>query len=240
MSEETNGSDHAKGRIYTDILRRIVTGDLAPGQRLVEEELARTYNVSRTPIREILFVLTRDGLVEHFRNRGARVVSFNADEVEQIFDIRNALECLSIRSASRNMALKDLLEFARRLERLDGLHGPRWDHQRVQIDLELHRFIISHCGNRRLIAYLENISLLIHSLRVISSDAERAGLAAQEHLDVVRALLRRDSELAERLMQQHLENSKRKLLELVFQGRATTERRLASTSPETIGVLPLR
>jgi DNA-binding GntR family transcriptional regulator len=179
-------------------------------------------------------------LVEHIPNRGARVVSFNPDDVEQIYDIRNALECLSIRGATRNLALKDLLDFVRRLERLDRRNGPRWDQQRVEIDLELHRFIVSHCGNRRLATYLENISLLTHSLRVISGDSERLDLAVREHLDIVRALLRRDSELAERLMRVHIENSKRKVLDLVLQGRATVAQRLASTSRETIQPLPLR
>jgi len=240
MTAETNGSDHLKARIYADFLRRIVTGKLAPGQRLVEEKLARMYNVSRTPIREILFVLTRDGLVEHIRNRGASIVSFKPDDVEEIYNIRNALECLSIRSASRNLPLNDLLDFERRLQGLGRVPEAKWNRQHLQIDLELHWFIISHCKNRRLVAYMHNISLLSHSLRCIGSTAERRRLGAQEHLDIVRALLRRDSPLAERLLRGHIENSKRNVLELFLQRRARTAPRLASKSPETIGPLFLR
>jgi len=221
MVVKTSDGGHAKAGIYTDILRRIVTGKLAPGQRLIEEDLARAYRVSRTPIREILFVLTRDGLVEHLRNRGASVVSFTPDEVEQIYDIRNALECLSLRSASRNMPLNDLLDLERRLDRLNRLRGRRWNQQRMAVDLELHRFITSHSGNRRLVAYLENISLLIDSLGLIGySDDERVQRGGQEHLDIVRALLRRDAEHAERLLRGHIENSKRSVLELFLQRRS--------------------
>ena len=221
MVVKTSDDDHLKARIYTDILRRIVTGRLAPGQRLVEEELARTYKVSRTPIREILFVLTRDGLVEHVRNRGARVVAFTPDDVEQIYDIRNALECLSLRSASRNMPLNDLHDLERRLDWVNRLRGRRWNQRRMEIDLELHRFITSRCGNRRLVAYLENISLLIHSLRLIGySNDERVQRGGQEHLDIVRALLRRDPEQAEHRLRGHIENSKRSVLELFLQRRA--------------------
>jgi DNA-binding GntR family transcriptional regulator len=225
MVVKTSDDDHLKARIYTDILRRIVTGKLAPGQRLIEEDLARAYKVSRTPIREILFVLTRDGLVEHLRNRGASVVSFTPDDVEQIYDIRNALECLSIRSACRNMPLNDLHDLERRLDKLNRLRGRKWNQQRMETDLELHRLITSHCGNRRLVAHLGNISLLIESLGLIGySDDERVQRGAQEHLDIVRALLRRDAEQAERLLREHIENSKRSVLALFLQRRAKSNR----------------
>jgi DNA-binding GntR family transcriptional regulator len=210
--------ERLKSNIYADILGKIMSGAFPPGRRLVEEELAAPYRVSRTPIREVLFALEKDGLVERTHNRGAKVVSFTPDDVEEIYEIRNALECLSIRQAIRNLQLKNLLELERRLEELNRNEGPQWNEQHARIDLELHQLIVSHSGNRRLVAYLENISLLIHSLRLIGHrNAQYVRRAGEEHLAIVRALLRRDAQLAERLLADHIETSKRNTLELFFQ-----------------------
>jgi DNA-binding GntR family transcriptional regulator len=201
-----------------------MSGTFPPGRRLVEEELAETYHVSRTPIREVLVALEKDGLVERTHNRGAKVVSFTADDVEEIYETRNALECLSIRQAIRNLQLQDLLDLERHLEKLNRHEGPQWNQQQARIDLELHQLILSHSGNRRLVAYLENISMLIHSLRLIGlRNAQHVRRSGEEHLAIVRALLRRDAQLAERLLADHIETSKRNTLELFFHNAARVE-----------------
>jgi DNA-binding GntR family transcriptional regulator len=223
-------SDHKKQQrdsqqLYAAILGKILSGEFAPGYWLVEDELARTYNTSRTPIREVLMGLARDGLVERLRNRGARVVAVTPDDVEEIYDIRQALECLSIRGAVRKLRLTDLLEFERRLEELNRGGGARWQEKQAEIDLQLHQLIISHSGNRRLIAFLENISVLIHSLRLLGyRDDQRARRGGEEHLGIVRALLRRDAELAERLMAEHMETGKKFALESYFRREADREK----------------
>lgn len=204
-------------RVYSDILGKIVSGEFSPGQRLIEEELAAAYMVSRTPIREILFALERDGLVERNRNRGARVVAFTPDDVEEIYEIRKALECLAVRTAARGLPLSALLELERRLVSLSGSTAADWGERQAEADLELHGLIVSHSQNRRLALYLENISVLLHSLRLLgyrnSAHARRAG---EEHLEIVRALLRRNAQAAEHLLADHIEVSKRNALELFF------------------------
>src|SRR5690349_938938 len=110
MKDKKKGTAFCNSELYSDILAKIMTGELQAGQRLIEEEVARTYGVSRTPVREVFFALAKDGLVERVQNRGARVVSFTPDDVEEIFDIRMALECLSIRNAVRNLPLSTLSE----------------------------------------------------------------------------------------------------------------------------------
>lgn len=215
--ERDQEKDAVNSQIYSDILGKIVSGDFSPGQRLIEEELAATYAISRTPIREILFALERDGLVERSRNRGARVVAFTPDDVEQIYEIRGALECLAVRTAVRSLPLREVLELERRLASLNEKTTADWNDRQAEVDIELHRLIVEHSGNRRLALYLDNISLLLHSLRLLgyrnSAHARRAG---EEHLEIVRALLRRDAQAAERLLADHIEVSKRNALELFF------------------------
>src|SRR5439155_15171927 len=116
---------------------------------LSEEGLSCTYQVRRTPIREILFLLQRDGLVGGNRHRGARIVSFGPQDIEQIWDIRTALECLAVRNAVRSLTLDDLIGIERRLTLANQRVYPTWKQDQVQIDLELHRLIAFHSGNRR-------------------------------------------------------------------------------------------
>ena len=217
--------ERTNARIYGDIVSKIVTAELGAGQRLKEQDLARTYKVSRTPIREILIALEKDGLVKRIRNRGAEVISMTADDLEHIFDVRSSLECLAVRRATINMPLNELLSFEQRFEALERSQGSRWHRHMAELDSELHSFIVSESGNPLLQTYLGNISHLIDSLRLSGKHQEvydRRGL--QEHLAIVRALIRRDQQSAERLLADHIENSKNDVLRFFFRRRETVKR----------------
>ena len=227
MAEANRLHSEQYSELYAALLGKIISGEYAPGDRLVEAELAAAHGVSRTPVREVLLALTKDGLVDRIRNRGARVASFTPDDVEGIYEIRKALEVLSLRTAVRTLRLSDLIELERKLDALnhgDPAKDNRWNQRQAEADVELHRLIISHSGNRRLIAYLDHISLLIHSLRLLGyrngNHAQRAGI---EHAAIVRALLRRDSEMSQRLLADHIEISKRNALDLFFRHGAGAE-----------------
>lgn len=200
--------------VYTEIVRKIASGELAPGQRLVEIDLAHLLETSRTPVREALFKLEKDGLVQRTHNQGARVAAFTPDDIEQIYEIRSALECLAIRKGTKNVPLNRLFEFDRQLEQWRNRSGPERSQALYEIDLELHEFIVKHSSNPRLISHLDKLSLLINSVRLLTHGSEqhfKAGI--EEHLGIIRALIRRDGETAERLMAEHIEGAKHRALE---------------------------
>lgn len=208
------------GFLYRDLMGKIIRGEVAPGQRLVEEELAQTYNVSRTPIREVLLAFQNNGLVERVRNRGAKAVSFTAHDVEELFDIRRALEVDCVRRAVRTIRLSELLELEHRLVSLEGGSGPEWRREHADVDLRLHHLIVANSGNRRLIAYMRHLSMLIESLQLASF--EHVGPVretGEQHLAIIRAFLKPDVELAQRLLAEHIEYGKRNALELFIRGK---------------------
>ena len=206
--------------LYGALLEKIISGDLGPGRRLVEEELARTFGVSRTPIREVLLAFEKDGLVERVRNRGAKVVSFTADDVEELFDIRKALEIHCVPNVVRTIKLNELLELERRLEALADGSSAKWRDEHARIDLKLHHLIVENSGNRRLIAEMKRLSMLLESLQIASfrSDIRVRNTGAQ-HLAIIRALLRRDIDLGQRLLAEHIENGKRNAIDLFIGSR---------------------
>lgn len=213
--------DLHKSRIYADVLKRILRGDLKPGERLVETQLADQYSVSRTVIREVLFMLTRDELVDRRHNQGTYVVSFTPDDVEDLYEIRKNLEILALRTAVPAMPLEPLFDFERKLRALAGKPAVQTSAEHAAIDLALHGFIFSHCRNRRLVSYLENISQLIHSLRLLGYELEDVvRLTGEQHLGLVQAFIRRDLVMAERLMAEHIDTSKRNALEMLLAQRS--------------------
>jgi DNA-binding GntR family transcriptional regulator len=229
--------DQNKTRIYADVLKRILKGELQSGERLVETQLARHYAVSRTLIREVLFTLLRDNLVERHHNRGTQVVSFTPDDVEDLYEIRRNLEILALRTAIQTMPLEPLFDFERRLRQLTGKPSSQTARLHAELDVALHGYMFAHCRNRRLVAYLENVSQLIHSLRLLGYEREDVVReTGEQHLALVRAFVRRDLPEAERLLGEHIETSKRNaLLMLVVQREARSGRGLAIVKDGTSG-----
>jgi DNA-binding GntR family transcriptional regulator len=215
-------SPRSNTELYEALLSKIMSGEYVAGQRLVESEIAEAFQTSRTPVREVLVALAKDGVVERIRNCGARVKTFSPDDVEEIYDVRAVLECFAVRRAARSLPLNKLHDLERRFEALYTAEArPGWAKKQVDMDRELHRLILSHSGNRRVAVQLDNIAMLINALRSIGyRKVDHMREAVREHLGIVGALLRRDAAEAERLMFEHIETSKRFALERFFDHRS--------------------
>ena len=211
---ETRG---AKERIYIGILNDIISGELASGERLFEEEIGQRFKTSRTPVREAFFALERDGLIERKHRHGARVAKFTPVDVDDLYTIRQALESCCIRKAAENVDLNELLELKYEIEETNrGRDAGTLDREK-EIDRRLHHLIVSSSGNKRLIAYYESIALLMVSLQLISyRDVQHAQEIGEQHLAIVEALLRRDASEAERLLTSHIEEGRRNAVEVFF------------------------
>ncbi|MEZ5463519.1 GntR family transcriptional regulator [Dokdonella sp.] len=183
---------------------RIVDGEYPARTRLDENSLAAELGVSRTPLREALAGLEREGLVRHEPYKG-RVVTDSEDEVvEELFPILAVLEGLAITSTGTypEQILDELDALNTRLAK-PGASG----RQRHALDAEWHSLLVAHCGNARLIE-------LIARQRALASrydgGADR-GIAAveltvREHASVVAALRENDASAAARLVSSHWHN----------------------------------
>lgn len=210
-------SEAIKEDIYRGILQMIMTNELRHGQRVIEEALAKTYHVSRTPIREALFSLEKDGIIERIHGCGARVATFTPDDVEQIYEVRKALECCALSKAVNNLAFTGLLQLKHDLEEVDGMKDAHGSKRQKEVDLKLHKMIVDASGNRRLISYYGNISLLTDSLKLMSyRDETHAKEIGMQHSALIEALLRREAEEADRLLRRHIEDGCRNAIEIFF------------------------
>ena len=108
--------------IAYDVLKKaIITGEIPAGERIVETEYADRLHISRTPLREALRKLERDGLVEYVMRRGVIVHAFTTEDVDQIYTIRNSLEMLTLPYIIEKATPEDIASLREKLAEMDRL-----------------------------------------------------------------------------------------------------------------------
>jgi DNA-binding GntR family transcriptional regulator len=204
--------------------RAILEGDLKPGQRLSETDLARRFGISRGPLREALGQLEGRKLVERVANQGARVVGLSHDALIDLLVIREALEGMACRLATERMSEADLDALAALLE--DHAAAPPLRTGRGYFqgagDQDFHGRILRGSGNPRLTGMLEGelYSLLRLYRHLLSMRPGRPAEALEEHRAIVAAMRARDPDAAEDAMRVHIRNSRSAVAAMLAAGRA--------------------
>jgi DNA-binding GntR family transcriptional regulator len=106
-------------KVYEKVKDRILSGELQPGARLKDDELARTFGVSNTPVREAMGELEKDGLIETIPYRGRFVKKMSIEETREVYDVRMALEALAARLAVERITESQLAEMQEAVERFE-------------------------------------------------------------------------------------------------------------------------
>ncbi|EGR2402555.1 GntR family transcriptional regulator [Vibrio cholerae] len=198
------------------LIEAIVEGQLAPGSKISEPELAKQFQVSRGPLREALMRVEGLGLIERIPHIGARVIQLSPTKLVELYAVREALEGMAARLAARNITEIELAGLEGLLSthstHIDQVEGASYFHQ--QGDFDFHYRIIQASRNQQLIGLL--CDELYHLLRMYRYQSPRSHSrpveALEEHKFILRAIRQRDEELAEMLMRRHISRS-RQLIE---------------------------
>ena len=200
-------------RVFEEIQDAIVRGDVAPGTRLAEPDLARQYGVSRGPLREALQRLEARHLVERIPHVGARVAALSFERLIDIYRAREALEGMACRLATEYgseaelAALEDLLEEHGDLGEVRAGLG----YFQKEGDLDFH-FRIARASNNAILEQLlcEELYHLMRLYRYKFSGFQgRPKLALEEHRRIVAAMREGDADFAELLMRRHIAAARR-------------------------------
>jgi DNA-binding GntR family transcriptional regulator len=190
---------------YRALRDLIVSGELLPSERLVEEDLARRLGLGRAGVRMALVRLEHDGLVERERNRGARVRRVSEVEAVEILEVRAALESLAARKAATRATPKDVRELRGILREMRTMRE-RGDLIAVsERNAALHRRILEISGHdtvRRLSGMLISQIVRFQYRTVLLPGRPERSL--REHTAIVDAIAAGDAEGAERAMRRHL------------------------------------
>ncbi len=194
-----------RGLAAERLRRAILAGDMAPGQRLVEEELAGTLGVTRASLRAALFDLTAEGLVERIPNRGARVRSISVDEAVAIIECRMVLEGLCAAKAAERVTEPE----AARLRQLGAdMERSVADGEPLKysaLNHELHRLVRELSAQPVAAGLLERLNgqLVRHQFR-LSLRPGRPQQSLPQHLAMITAIAGRQPAEAEEATRRHL------------------------------------
>ena len=192
--------------IYDKLFDRIIANQYHPNTHLKEEELAKEFNVSRTPVREALRMLEHDGLVKILPKKGTIVSGFTVDDVEEIYEIRKALEILALKSAIPSLSIQGLIRIRKELQEIENETDYRIH---AEFDAKFHNYFIDASANKRLIGVLGQMMRLIRRFRNIGfKDPVLRKSAYNYHFDLINALCVRDSNAAVTILTEHLDESK--------------------------------
>jgi DNA-binding GntR family transcriptional regulator len=182
-------------------------GSLPPGQRLTEQELARRFGVSRTPIRQALARLEAEGLLTHAPHRGLTVTRPDHAQVVELYVMREILEGAAARLAAQHASETELAAMAELLEEEPALFGDAA--ALAALNQRLHGLLYLAAHNRYLLKSLEQLSAHLALLPSLLTLEGRAEAAHQEHRALLRALTARDGEAAEAAARAHARAAQR-------------------------------
>jgi DNA-binding GntR family transcriptional regulator len=187
--------------VHTLLRERIVEGKFAPDSRLPDVQLAAELGVSRTPIREALLRLVREGLVENDPHRGFFVAPLSRQEVLETYPIVWTLECLALPSCGP--PTREQIHVLRQINAemaavtADAL-------RRQELDLRWHQTLVEPCGNQRLKEFLASLKQVVRRYEcVYMRDPALVRRSVHDHTEILQALVKKRPKLASRLLERN-------------------------------------
>ena len=194
---------------YETLKHAIITGQIPAGARIVETEYADRLHISRTPLREALRKLERDGLVEYVLRRGVVVRAFTIADVEEIYTIRNALEMLTLPSIIENATPEDIRSMRDKLHKMDVYINKNEIEGVSPLARSFHDQLTAISGLNRILRVIQSQDEYIRRFSAMSIAKEtRRKSAHEEHYTLLEYVENKDLENFEKLMRKHIERSK--------------------------------
>lgn len=199
--------------VFHTLRQAILKGEMKPGERLMEIQLAQKLGVSRTPVREAIRKLELEGLVLMIPRKGAEVAEITIEDLVDVLEVRGALEELAVKDACDHITeeqLEDLKEaaetFRKALEHKDLVAC-------AQADMDFHEIIYGATNNRRLVQMLNNLREQMYRYRMeYLKDARTHKILLKEHDAIRCALKKHDKVGAGNAIRIHIENQKRSIV----------------------------
>ena len=193
--------------VFNTLRQAILKGELAPGERLMEIQLAEKLGVSRTPIREAIRKLELEGLVLMIPRKGAEVAKISEKSLKDVLEVRRSLEELAIELACQRMTDSDLME----MERAGKAFKDAVDHgnamEIAETDEAYHDVIYNCTRNMRLVQILNNLREQMYRFRLeYIKDEDKRQILLIEHEKILRALRNRHVAEAKAAVRVHIDN----------------------------------
>lgn len=203
--------------VFQTLRRAIITGEFAPGERLMEIALANQLGVSRTPVREAIRKLELEGLVVMIPRKGAQVAKITEDNLRDVIEVRSALEefaaslaCQRINKEEKQELTKLHNQFETAVENEAGIL------EIIEKDEQFHEAIVRATKNKRLITILSSLREQFYRYRMeYVKDTNNRSQLVKEHEAMMNAIFHGNAEEATRIMKIHLANQQAGLIQAI-------------------------
>ena len=193
--------------VYNTLREAILKGELKPGERLMELQLASKLGVSRTPIREAIRMLELEGLAVTIPRKGAEVAKMTVKDMEDVLEVREALDELAAKIACNKIKEEQLQTLSKVKDAFEESTKTTDIKQIAMYDEKFHDVIYESTGNVRLVNLLNNLREQIYRYRVeYLKNVEVYPRLIEEHETILKALQDRNQELVVEAMRDHVEN----------------------------------
>lgn len=193
-------------KVYRILKERVIKGNLTPGEKILEVNIANQLGVSRTPVREALQKLAADGFVKVNPNLGMMVVGFSLEDTQEVLQIRRVLEGLVASLAAKKINHEEIKKLEKIIEQMRISSMKNDIPAYTEYNGKFHNFILNICGNKNLIKICSNLSGRDHRFKIRAlTISGRLKYSLEEHKNILEALKKGDSKKAERLSREHID-----------------------------------
>lgn len=193
--------------VFNTLREAILRGDLVPGERLMELQLAAKLGVSRTPIREAIRMLEQEGLAITIPRKGAIVAGMTEKDMQDVLEIREALEELSVQVACDKITEEEIARLRENMENFEDSLKSGDLKRMAEADVEFHDVIYQATDNLKLINMLNNLREQMYRYRVeyLKNPSNHEQLL-REHEAIYRGIMEKDKDAVTEMIRKHISN----------------------------------
>lgn len=199
--------------VFNTLRQAILTGELKPGERLMEIHLANRLGVSRTPIREAIRKLELEGLVTMIPRRGAEVAQITEKSMNDVLEVRRAVDALCVELACERITDEALADLKKACDNFENAVKTKDLKKIAQADVALHDIIVQATGNNRLIQLVNTLSEQMYRYRFeYLKDCSIHETLIEEHRMIYESIVKRDKEAASNAAKVHIDNQEQAII----------------------------
>lgn len=202
--------------VFNTLRQAILRGEMEPGERLMEIQLAQKLGVSRTPIREAIRKLELEGLVIMIPRKGAEVAHITEKDMRDVLEVRSTLEELAVSLACKNVTTEKIDELKAANRIFESAIVSKDVVNIVDADVQFHDIIYAMTDNQRLIQIINNLREQMYRYRLeYVKDARTHSILISEHNDIIRELSQKNVADARVVVRQHINNQEKGIVRLL-------------------------
>ena len=202
--------------VFNTLRQAILTGDLKPGERLMEIHLANRLGVSRTPIREAIRKLELEGLVIMIPRRGAEVAQITEKSLKDVLEVRRALDALCAELACDRISEAEIANLKKACEDFEKATATKDAKVIAKADVALHDIIVKATNNQRLVTLVNNLSeqMYRYHFEYIKDETQHSRLV-EEHRTIYESIVKKDKEAASEAAMIHIDNQEASIMKQI-------------------------